>query len=254
MNVVSFFAGCGGLDLGFEQAGFNVVWANEFEQHCRATYIRNHPNTEFVLGDICKIDPNSIPDCDGFIGGPPCQSWSVGGKQKGLDDERGQLFLKYIELIKAKQPKFFVIENVKGMLDSKFKEIFEDFVARLDNAGYDVQWALLDAVNYRIPQNRERVFFVGFKKELDVTFTFPNPTCVEPVTLESAIGDITEEPNSYPGNVDGKLSANKSPVTTAERSLTVCFLFNIRLKRYSVKTHVTMVTHTSKSVFNPDTG
>ena len=211
MNVVSFFAGCGGLDLGFEQAGFNVVWANEFEQHCRATYIRNHPNTEFVLGDICKIDPNSIPDCDGFIGGPPCQSWSVGGKQKGLDDERGQLFLKYIELIKAKQPKFFVIENVKGMLDSKFKEIFEDFVARLDNAGYDVQWALLDAVNYRIPQNRERVFFVGFKKELDVTFTFPNPTCVEPVTLESAIGDITEEPNSYPGRKKDNIVEHKRP-------------------------------------------
>lgn len=83
MRVVSFFAGCGGLDLGFEQAGFDVVWANEFEPHCRATYLRNHPDTEFVLGDICKIDPRAIPDCDGFIGGPPCQSWSVGGKQKG---------------------------------------------------------------------------------------------------------------------------------------------------------------------------
>lgn len=93
MDVVSFFAGCGGLDLGFEQAGFNVVWANELEPHCRATYIQNHPNTTFVLGD-----------------------------------ERGQLFLKYIELINAKQPKFFVIENVKGMLDTKFKNVFDDFV------------------------------------------------------------------------------------------------------------------------------
>lgn len=199
MNVVSFFAGCGGLDLGFEQAGFNVVWANEFEPHCRATYIRNHPNTNFVLEDICKIDPNSIPDCDGFIGGPPCQSWSVGGKQKGLDDERGQLFLKYIELIKAKQPKFFVIENVKGMLDEKFKEVLEDFENRLDGAGYDVQWSLLDAVNYRIPQNRERIFFVGFRKGLNVTFTFPRPTCVEPITLEKAIGDITEKPRLISG-------------------------------------------------------
>lgn len=200
MNVVSFFAGCGGLDLGFEQAGFNVVWANEFEPHCRATYIRNHPNTEFVLGDVCKIDPDTIPDCDGFIGGPPCQSWSVGGKMKGLDDERGQLFLKYIDLIKAKQPKFFVIENVKGMLDDKFKEVFEDFIVRLESAGYDVQWSLLDAVNFRIPQNRERVFFVGFKKELDVTYRFPNPTCTEPITLERSIGDITEEPNRYSGS------------------------------------------------------
>lgn len=109
MNVVSFFAGCGGLDLGFEQAGFDVVWANEFEPHCRATYIHNHPNTVFVLEDICKIASDTIPDCDGFVGGPPCQPWSVGGKQKGLDDVRGQLFLKYIELINVKKPKFLII-------------------------------------------------------------------------------------------------------------------------------------------------
>lgn len=213
MDVVSFFAGCGGLDLGFEQAGFRVIWANEFEPHCRATYIRNHPNTEFVLGDVCKINPNIIPDCDGFIGGPPCQSWSVGGKQKGLDDERGQLFLKYIELINAKKPKFFVIENVKGMLDDKFKNVFEDFVNRLDNAGYDVQWALLDAVNFRIPQNRERVFFVGFRKGMDVQFAFPASTCNEPITLEQAIGDITEEPNQFPGgkmkDSDKRIDKNK---------------------------------------------
>ena len=81
MRVVSFFAGCGGLDLGFEQAGFDVLWANEFEPHFRATYLRNHPDTEFVLGDICKIDPRAIPDCDDFIGGPPCQSWSVAGRR-----------------------------------------------------------------------------------------------------------------------------------------------------------------------------
>lgn len=200
MDVVSFFAGCGGLDLGFEQAGFRVIWANEFEPRCRTTYIRNHPHTNFVLGDICKIDPNLIPDCDGFIGGPPCQSWSIGGKQKGLDDERGQLFLKYIELINVKKPKFFVIENVKGMLDEKFKDVFDGFINRLDNAGYDVQWSMLDAVNYRIPQNRERVFFVGFRKELNVEFSFPMPTCNNPVTLEQAIGDITEEPRRLTGS------------------------------------------------------
>ena len=202
-TIDSFFAGCGGFDLGFEQAGFQVVWANELERNCRTTYERNHPNTNFVLGDICKIDPNDIPDSDGFIGGPPCQSWSVGGKRKGLDDKRGQLFLKYIELITAKTPKFFVIENVKGMLDDTFKAVFDDFISLLDNAGYNVQWALLDAVNFRIPQNRERVFFVGFRKELNVTFTFPNPTCTNPITLEQAIGDIKEKPRRFSG---GKIS------------------------------------------------
>lgn len=194
MKVVSFFAGCGGLDLGFRQAGFDVVWANELEPHCRATYLRNHPDTEFVVGDICTIDPASIPDCDGFIGGPPCQSWSVGGKMKGLDDDRGKLFLKYIELIHIKQPKFFVIENVKGMLDDKFKDVFEDFIIRLDQAGYDVKWSLLDSVKFRVPQNRERVFFVGFKKGLRIKYNFPIPTCDEPITIEKAIGDIKEEP------------------------------------------------------------
>lgn len=211
MDVVSFFAGCGGLDLGFEQAGFRVVWANELDSHCRATYIRNHPNTEFVLDDICNIEAKSIPNCDGFIGGPPCQSWSVAGKQKGLRDERGQLFLKYIELIKTKLPKFFVIENVKGLLDEKFADVFQDFLTMLDDAGYDVKWKLLDAVNYRIPQNRERVFILGFKKELKITFTFPNPTCSEPVTLGMAIGDITESPNYYVGRKEDVIVEHKRP-------------------------------------------
>lgn len=216
IRVVSFFAGCGGLDYGFEQAGFHVVWANDSEPRCRTTYIRNHPNTLFVLGDICKIEPNLIPDCDGFIGGPPCQPWSVGGKQKGLEDERGQLFLKYIEFIKAKTPKFFVIENVKGMLDGKFKNVFEDFVYRLDCAGYNVQWALLDAVNYRIPQNRERVFFVGFRKDLNVSYTFPHPTCNEAITLEQAIGDITKEPNRFSG---GKMNDSDKKVDKSNQYL-----------------------------------
>ncbi len=86
------------------------------------------------------------------------------------------------------------------MLDDKFKKVFDDFVLRLNNAGYNVQWALLDAVNYRIPQNRERVFFVGFRKDLNVSFMFPTPTCIEPVTLEKAIGDITEDPVCYHGS------------------------------------------------------
>ena len=111
MMVVSFFAGCGGLDLGFEQAGFQVVWANEFESAVRDTYLRNHPNTEFVLADLNTINPKDVPDCDGFIGGPPCQSWSVAGKQKGLEDERGQLFLKYIDMIEAITQNFLVRED-----------------------------------------------------------------------------------------------------------------------------------------------
>ncbi len=207
MDIVSFFSGCGGLDLGFEQAGFRVVWANEFDSAVRDTYVKNHPDTQFVLGDINKVNPEDIPECEGFVGGPPCQSWSVAGKQRGLDDKRGKLFLTYIDLIKAKKPRFFLIENVKGMLDAKFSDIFQDFIDRLDSAGYDVHWKLLDAVDFKIPQNRERVFLIGFRKDLKIKYEFPQPTCTQPITLNQAIGDITEEPVRYDGK--GKIEFNK---------------------------------------------
>ena len=197
MDVVSFFAGCGGLDLGFRQAGLRVIWANDIEPDVKETYERNHPDTESILGDITGIAPDDIPDCDGFIGGPPCQSWSIAGKQRGLGDKRGRLFLTYIDLIKAKQPKFFLIENVKGILADKFQDVFNDFLKRLDDAGYAVNWKLLDAADYRVPQNRERVFIIGFRKDLNINFCFPAPTCSEPITLTRGIGDITEQPRSF---------------------------------------------------------
>ena len=194
MKVVSFFAGCGGLDLGFEQAGFHVVWANEFEPSVHATYEKNHPDTILCKDDITTIDPKIIPDCDGFIGGPPCQSWSVAGRQQGLDDKRGQLFITYIEMIKTKMPKFFLIENVKGLLDEKFKDVFEDFLSRLDEIGYDVKYRLLDAVDYEAPQNRERVFLIGFRHDLGIDYHFPQPSPNKQLTLKDAIGDITAIP------------------------------------------------------------
>ena len=113
MNIVSLFAGCGGLDLGFERAGFNVIWANEFDKAIHDTYRLNHPNTILNTSDVRILKGADIPDCDGIIGGPPCQAWSEGGKQKGIEDPRGQLFLEYIRIVTEKRPKFFVIENVQ---------------------------------------------------------------------------------------------------------------------------------------------
>ena len=194
MKVVSFFAGCGGLDLGFERAGYKVLWANEIETSVHATYEKNHPSTILCKEDINVVNPQDVPDCDGFIGGPPCQSWSVAGKQQGLDDKRGQLFLTYIGMIRAKMPKFFVIENVKGLLDEKFKDVFENFLAELDEIGYDVKYRLLDAVDYEVPQNRERVFLIGFRHDLGIDYHFPQPSSNKPLTLKDAIGDITATP------------------------------------------------------------
>lgn len=92
MNIVSLFSGCGGLDLGFERAGFNVIWANEYDDSIHETYKLNHPNTVLNTSDIRTLTGADVPDCDGIIGGPPCQSWSEGGKQRGINDPRGQLF------------------------------------------------------------------------------------------------------------------------------------------------------------------
>lgn len=197
MNVVSFFAGCGGLDLGFEQAGFNVVWANDFEKSVAETYKLNHPKTQFVLEDICNISAEDIPDCEGFIGGPPCQAWSEGGRNLGLKDERGRVFLEYIRLIHAKQPKFFVIENVEGILSDTHIDAFNSFIVALYTAGYIVTYALLDAKDYKIPQDRKRVFVVGIRQELNKACLLPNPTTDCPITLRQAIGDIIEQPAFY---------------------------------------------------------
>lgn len=197
MKAVSFFAGCGGLDLGFEQAGFKIIWANEFDPFCLKTYLRNHPNTPFTLEDILNIELTDIPDCDGIIGGPPCQSWSRGGNRKGLKDKRGQLIIKYIEIISLKKPRFFVIENVKGILDNKFKKDFDNFISSLEQAGYDVFWKLLNTADFSIPQIRERVFIIGFRKDLQLKYTFPQSQNNPIIDLRKAIGDLPEKPFFY---------------------------------------------------------
>lgn len=197
LKVASFFSGCGGLDLGFEQAGFNIVWANEFDSTIHETYEKNHPATKLCKSDVLNIDASDIPDVDGFIGGPPCQSWSVGGRQLGLEDARGKLFLTYINLIKIKRPKFFIIENVDGIITDKHYATFLTFLAELGASGYDVYHQLLNASDYKIPQERKRVFIVGIQSTLNCTYKFPNAISEEPITLRRAIGDIRVEPQYY---------------------------------------------------------
>ncbi len=120
MNIISFFAGCGGLDLGFTQAGLKTVWANEWDREIWQTYEVNHPDTHLDRRDIRKISSSDIPDCLGIVGGPLCQSWSEAGKQKGIKDDRGRLFLEYIRILQDKQPLFFLVKNVSGMLHKIF--------------------------------------------------------------------------------------------------------------------------------------
>lgn len=201
MKIVSLFAGCGGLDLGFEKAGFDVVWANEYDVSIHETYSINHPNTTLNTSDIRTLTGNDIPECDGIIGGPPCQAWSEGGKRLGIEDPRGQLFLDYIRIVNEKKPKFFVIENVQGILEEKHKESLDGFLKLLTEAGYRITYELLNAADYKIPQDRFRVFFIGIRKDLKNKYEFPDAACSAPITLRQAIGDITEEPRYFTDDI-----------------------------------------------------
>ena len=272
-NVLDLFAGCGGLSKGFEHAGFSIIAANDILEHASRTFIRNHPETKFFLGDITneKIKKDIIEyckkvGCDVIIGGPPCQAYSMAGL-RDPSDPRGKLFEDYVEIVKELQPKIFVMENVKGILtmkqdkddlkkeeakeleelkeaekeraellllrkqhknnSEKYKftkkdemqleeikikvkrlkshlgnyqeKVTDKIVKRFDELGYDVKFKLLNSANYGVPQKRERVIFIGKKKNGKITH--PEPTHSENgekglkrwVSIKEAIGDLEDK-------------------------------------------------------------
>ena len=193
MKVVSFFAGAGGLDLGFEQAGFEVVWANEFDKDIWETYRKNHKNTILDTRSIIDVPSSDIPDCDGIIGGPPCQSWSEAGAKRGIADKRGQLFYEFMRILADKKPKFFLAENVSGMLLSTHGDALKNIKQMFTDIGYDLSFKLLNASDYGVPQDRKRVFFIGYRKDLGIKFQFPKPfTVTNKIILKQAIFDLKD--------------------------------------------------------------
>jgi len=191
MDIISLFAGAGGLDLGFERIGFNVIWANEFDKSIWETYEANH-NAPLDRRDIRQIDLRDIPECDGIIGGPPCQSWSEAGSLRGIDDERGKLFLEFIRILSDKKPKFFLAENVSGMLANRHNKAVKSIVKMFEEAGYNVYIELLNAADYGVPQDRKRVFYVGIRNDLKTIFRFP-PYREQKVNLQQAIVDLSDK-------------------------------------------------------------
>lgn len=189
MNVVSLFSGCGGLDLGFHQAGFNIIWANEYDKSIWDTYEFNHSNTKLDKRDIRTIKSSEIPDCVGIIGGPPCQSWSEAGAGRGINDSRGQLFYDYIRIIKDKQPLFFLAENVSGILADRHIQAFTNILNQFRDAGYDVAYKLLNAQNFEVPQDRKRVIIVGYREDMGGCFVFPSISN-KILTLRDAMYDL----------------------------------------------------------------
>lgn len=193
MKVISLFSGCGGLDLGFENAGFEIVYANDFDKSIQETFEKNH-KVPLDVRSIAKVKSSEIPGADGIIGGPPCQSWSLAGAMRGAKDERGQLFYEYIRILKDKKPKFFVAENVPGIISKTHLPAFKAILREFEKVGYNVVYKLLDARDYGVPQERKRVVVAGFKKDLGKTFEFPAPTHPREkwVSLKEAIGDLPE--------------------------------------------------------------
>lgn len=191
MKVASLFSGCGGLDKGFENAGFNTIWANEFDKTIWETFQTNFPNADLEKRSITDISSQMIPDVDGIIGGPPCQSWSEAGAGRGINDKRGQLFFDYIRLLNEKKPKFFLAENVAGILHKKHSTAFSKVIAGFEKAGYCVSYQLLNANDYDVPQDRLRVIIVGYRKELGKKFEFPEKQNNKRV-LKDAIFDLPE--------------------------------------------------------------
>lgn len=191
MRLISLFSGAGGLDLGFHNAGFRTVAANEYDPKICPTFKANFPNVNLIEGDIRKISSDLFPnDVMGIIGGPPCQSWSEAGSLKGIEDARGQLFYEYIRILKDKQPLFFVAENVSGMLAKRHTEAVRNFLRLFDEVGYDVNLKLLNANDFDVPEDRERVFYIGFRKDLNIhDFIYPTPRGHKP-TLREAIWDL----------------------------------------------------------------
>tara|TARA_Y100000004_G_scaffold186295_1_gene237633 strand:+ start:3617 stop:4639 length:1023 start_codon:yes stop_codon:yes gene_type:complete len=192
-KVVSLFSGAGGLDLGFTLAGFDVVWANEHDKTIWETYRENHPNCVLDTRSIVNVDSRDIPDCDGIIGGPPCQSWSDGGSRKGINDKRGQLFFEFIRILQEKQPKFFVAENVQGILSDRNKSVVETLTNLFKVCGYNIHVKLFNLSEYGIPQDRKRVIFLGIREDISTSYNFPSPlTTSSKPNLKSAILDLQQ--------------------------------------------------------------
>ncbi len=188
-KIVSLFSGCGGLDLGFEKAGFKIIWANDFDKSIWDTFILNFPSVPLDKRSIADIPSSEIPNADGIIGGPPCQSWSEAGACRGINDHRGQLFFEYVRVLKDKQPLFFLAENVSGILAHIHKEAFQRILNEFSSAGYKVSCKLLNAKYYNVPQDRERVIIVGYHKKMEMEFEFPEGS-KKLLTLHDAIGDL----------------------------------------------------------------
>lgn len=209
IKVASLFCGCGGSDLGllggfqylgkhYKRLPFEIVYAIDNDKYAVETYNANfeHPA---VCEDITKVDFANVPDVDMMIGGFPCQSFSTVNPTKDTNDARANLYKEIVRFLQEKQPKYFICENVKGLLTLQKGAIIQKIVTEFSECGYNIQYRLIKAVEYGIPQRRERVIIVGIRKDIDLVYSYPDPICTEnnAVPLRSVIDRLDIEEQKY---------------------------------------------------------
>lgn len=201
-NFIEVCAGCGGLSSGFIEAGFNPLLLNEIDPKCCETLRINHPNTNIVCGSMVDLDLRAYAgQVDVLMGGVPCQSFSVSGKRKGLDDTRGNLIIEFRNLIDQVEPKIFLIENVKGLLTHDKGKTLNIVLNNLNRSNdYEIQYKILNAWDYDVPQKRERLIIIGIRKGYNLSFNYPLPSLKRPVLKDVLIGCPTSQGYTYSGN------------------------------------------------------
>ena len=221
MKTISLFCGAGGLDLGFKNVGFDIVWANDSDKFAVESYKKN-VGEHVVLGDITEIDLKSIPLTEVIIGGFPCQPFSIMGSELGFEDTRGTLFFRILEIIRNQKqrgnlPKVIVLENVKRLLTHDKGNTFKIIKKSLEGLGYNIFYKVLNSADYGIPQIRNRVFIVCFLDK-EINFEFPKE-----VKLDKTMQDLLEK------NVDEKYFLSEKIIPTILSSGT---------KNYKAKTEI----------------
>lgn len=201
-NVIDLFAGCGGLSTGFEMAGYTIPLAIEKDEWASETYSKNHPNTKVITDDITqllnldKLLPSNNMKIDGIIGGPPCQGFSLSGN-RDPKDPRNSLFMEFVRFVSHFKPKFFVMENVTGILSMRTKNgepVKEVILNEFKNAGYNIEIFILNAAEFGVPQSRIRVFFIGLRNDIEYDRETITPQGFlfgdNQITIEQAIMDL----------------------------------------------------------------
>lgn len=197
MNVIDLFCGAGGLSEGFRQGGFNISIGIDFNKHAINTHHHNFPESVSILGDITQLDPMQVlldnnlskDEITGIIGGFPCQGFSIAGR-RWIEDPRNQLFKECVRFLNRIKPKFFVFENVQGLVSMDNGRIKDEIIELLSAEGYKVDAKILTATDYGVPQLRKRVFFIGFREDIGLTPTYPKPNNLIAKTVGEAIMDL----------------------------------------------------------------